>query len=406
MYTKFTKSKLLIQTLFFLSVLSLFDFNYLKNNIFNYLFIIIGFFSIFLFIRKNINPKRKFFFYGSLCIIFIFLIHSLISTHTDGKHVLNQIGFSFVILTLSLIIDFPYYTYRKNFYSIYYKLLIISSFILALCFFNLGHLKLSYNHLYFQIYKLVGLDKQQIGALFMWTTSAIMTVIYFKKTKSYIHYIFLLIIIFTTFGIRSLILSLLILLFYYLYINSFLYTKYYRYVLFFIFLIPMFILIELPPVFLFDVRGLMLSVTMNSAYDNFLGIGIAGYVDYLNDYFLDIEYLRKLGGDDLLYLKNDDFKLKVLESDILVLIMSFGCFIAGLYYFFSLSLIEKFFFNRELLGHFEIFSIILFSQYIFSGLTQDWMFKLHWWIMILFVIISTFNMKHYKRSPKRIIFLH
>jgi len=377
---------LAVVVMYALSILSFFrneDGSFELSSVSNVLFLAFSLFLFLLVAGKNIN-SRSLVIYLAGSVFFIF--HSLyLVDYAVHKHLLNQLGFLFAATASALFLQ---RSARQCRMDLALNHIVRVSFLLFLPLLfsavaGIGQIANSLNHWYAFIHETIWVEKQQLGVFLAWMLIASLVVGNKRKVNHVILFSTLLLL---GVGIRSFVAGFLLL-------SIFMFLSKYKFIRAFYIVAPFSLALlvfwkqfTVPLILLFDIRGLMLQATLDVAHQYPVGIGIGGYAEYL------LEHYQFTSGDyrevsDVYRYLSRDFALNVLESDLMVMVFTFGAFVSAAYYAVSLTLLDYLLRKKKfILDGFEKTVALLFGWYLFAGITQDYIFKLHWWVMVSFVL--------------------
>ena len=321
--------------------------------------------------------------------VFYFIQISILP-YADNKIILNQIGFLLVFGPLATLIHRSSLNSKNKdqnneLFEIIWKMLLLSIVvIIATYLWHIPSLKISYNHVYFDINNTIGVHKQYLGVIVAWFSAAA-----FIQLKGIFRVFVLMIIFGLFFGIRSFIFGYL---FFALYVIL---AKNYALRLSIYFSILCSILLVIlykPTIFdflLFDIRGIMLDASLNIAHSNIFGIGVGGVDEYLlSEYTLNPQMYLDVIGEGRNY-SNIDKNFNLVESDFMQLLIVIGPILTGVYYIAVLEFVRTRFLTKwGILSNFQKYACIAFLWFIFAGFFEDYMGNIFWWTSVIFLIGS------------------
>lgn len=395
---------MVVVVMYVLSILSFFkndDASFELSSASNYLFLWFSFFLFLALLGKKINSLILVIY---LVAAVFFVIHSLYMVdYTVHKHLFNQLGFLSAAAVSALFLQYAAKSCRMDLALKYIVLVSFPLFFVLLfgAIAGIGQIAYSLNHWYVFIHSMIWVEKQQIGVFLAWMLIAMSVSVANKKNINYI--IFLSLLLFLGIGIRSFIVGFILLL-------VFVFVSKYKFVRVFYVVAPFLLAfvvfsqqITIPLILFFDIRGLMLQATLDVAYQYPFGVGVGGYTEYLPEHY-QFNAADYRGVSDTYRYLSRDFVLNVLESDLMVMMFTFGVFVTAIYYVASLIILDYFLRKKAfLLDRFEKAMALLFGWYLFAGMTQDYIFKLHWWVMVSFVLFVLTRVGFKQRNLAKII---
>ncbi len=393
---------LTVVVMYALSILSFFrneDGSFELSSVTNFLFLAFSLFLFLLVAGKNINARLLAIYLAASVFL---IIHSLyLADYAVHKHLLNQLGFLFAATASALFLQ---RSARRCRMDLALNHIVRVSFLLFLPLFfsaaaGIGQIVNSLNHWYAFIHETIWVEKQQLGVFLAWMLIASLVVGNKRKVN---HVILLSMLFLLGVGIRSFVAGFVLL-------AIFLFVGKYKVIRLLYIVAPFSLAIlvfwkqlTVPLMLLFDIRGLMLQATLDIAHQYPIGIGIGGYAAYLPEHYQFTSGDYREVSDVYRYLSRD-FALNVLESDLMVMVFTFGVFVSATYYAASLTLLDYLLRkNKFILDGFEKAVALLFGWYLFAGITQDYIFKLHWWVMVSFVLFVLMRVRLKKRQLSRV----
>lgn len=372
-----TKQKIvgiIVLILFVFGLLQFDDFSTVRYSSFLFLT-----FSVFiLFFSKSFN--RVLLNFG-LSVILLMVIHSVINYQTvDWKILLN-----FNVLLVSTLSIVNYLLSKGAFGNAKYgKLIIYITYLLfvILMISTWGLRTSSLNHQYAKIYELTSMPKQMLGVLAGWFLCYVLAY-EIKRRKIWtaiVYFSILGFMILSLLGIRSFILGFIGILIFFALSRKALNFMVITAIIFFVPLVY-FTDFEVPTAFLFDIRGVMLDASLNIARSSPIGIGIGGYDEYLTNIYRLNTGDYSSTGLEYRYIKSA-VDVNVLESDLLVWMVSFGAAITVLIYYLWIKWLGFLKYSNKITS-FNRFVYFINVYYLFSGFTQDHFLTFHWWVLIL-----------------------
>jgi len=259
--------------------------------------------------------------------------------------------------------------------------------VLVSALINYDQLFNSFNHLYFSIQSVVGIKKELIGVLYVWTVSYIVTGRHVSKTKKLVALVAL---TFFCFGIRTSLMVFIVSL-YCLYSGTTLRTRTLFFVmilLWAVFVVFFFnsadILSRFGSVIMLDVRGVMLFGVDEILRLYPVGIGF-GYHD---TYFKDIMELKgeialDYGVTERFAFRDD--AISTIESDWLMLFANFG-YIGPLFVY---GLLIMLLYRPKFDDRLNDYVRVLLLLYMVAGLTQDYIFRIHFFLLLVLLIVNS-----------------
>lgn len=351
------------------------------NTAFNWLILIT---SLFVLINVKILPSRGLKFY--LKIIGLISL-SILGGYFDFKNYLNQIGF--ILISLA-IIRLPNNKYSDKIIIILrnYFWLFISAIIFGYSLWYSSILNLDINTYYLKLSQLIGLEKQLVGQLIVFPS--IIVALKFKKIKKFTLYLFLIPLIF---GARSVLFGFLCFLIILFLKNNFrlkpIYTFYgiYAFHIILVYIIEKYTFLHI--LYEIDPRWGMQLISKNISSMNFLGIGFAGWNEYLEAHYSDLMIYQEYLPSWLNYIKNNIIPT-TLESSLFQLNVEIGILPTFLIYYICLKEAFHGYFNSRN----EIHKIVAISYIVltFATFYQDSLFTTIWYIYTSILIY--FNSYH------------
>mgnify|MGYP000447429431 CR=1 FL=1 len=322
-------------------------------------------------------------------LVFSILIHSFfIADYVDIKYAVNQVGF--MLSSSSIILLYSYLPdEQKESNFIWFKSAVnILMFIIigVLVFLGLKEFILAYdyNGLYHRLLGTLYIHKIGLGLIFAWYISFMLA-----GKKNLAPIILLLLVLVVGFGIRSLMLALVLFLLFHFIQKSFYGRKFIYFMLIVFFIYITFFSVNIGDLAHFDIRGLSLQLALDIARDFPLGIGLGGFDEFVilePGSFTKSNYLQFISPNTLFY--KSEYLLTELPSEILILTVTFGTLITCLYYLMIMRMIFFVYAIRFLLLNHERVILNVFIIYTFMGVTRHPIFTLSWWIVInMFVFI-------------------
>lgn len=324
-----------------------------------------------------------------ILLAFSMSIHTvLIADYSDLKFAINQVAFLLSSSAIILLYSFSSDEQKElNFTWLKYAINISTVTIIGVLFFTglkNDILIYDYNNAYSKLLDILYLHKGGLSYIFAWYLSFM-----FAKKISVTSIILLSLILVVGFGMRSLMLALVLFLIFHFIQKSYFGRKFIYLTVVVYFFIATFITIDTVDISHFDIRGLSLQLTLDMAKVFPFGIGLGGFDEFVilepKD-FTKSNYIDYINPETAFY--NNKHMLTELPSDILLLTATFGTFLTSLYYLMIMRMVFFVYAIRLLLLNHERVILNVFIIYTFMGVGRHPIFTLSWWLVIsMFVFV-------------------